>query len=387
MIIGVLGRLRTAWDRLPEGLRVALVLYVAVRLPIELVAVVSHGVLPRGPGALGMPPLDGPDWLQLWLRWDSGWYVRIVRDGYSYTNCLAPGVACPQASIAFFPGFPLLVRAVTWVGLSLPTASFVVVHVALVLSVWGTLDLAKSKLGDDEAAWRSAVALLVFPTAGFLSAGYAEGPFMAMGVWAMVWLERRRTLPAAVLFALAAVTRSQGVLLVGAVGLLLLVRRRWKEALVIGAGSGLTLGGYLLAQHLAFGDALAFLHARRGWGFTGQPASEHVLRYWNRTLSGELMLEGWMDFAAIGWLALSAVWAWRRLGPEYGVFVASVLLVPLASGQVWALSRIALCAFPGFLWLGNLSARRQVALALLVTGLSLVLLSVLRFTAGQFAGS
>lgn len=384
---GPLASIRTAWARLPEGLRVALALYVAVRLPIEVVATLSQGALPRGPGALGMPPLDGPEWLQLWLRWDSGWYVRIIRDGYSYANCLTPGVPCPQASIAFFPGFPFMVRGLTGLGLSLTASSFLVVHVALVLALWGTLELAKQKLGDDAAAWRSAVALVAFPTAGFLSAGYAEGPFMALGVWAMVFLERRKIWSAAVLFALAAVTRSQGVLLVGSVGLLLLVRRRWKDAVVVGAASGLVLGGYLLAQHFAFGDALAFLHARRAWGFTGQPASAHVLKYWQRTVSGELMLEGWMDFAAIGWLAASAAWAWRRLGPEYGLFVASILVVPLASGQVWALSRISLCAFPGFLWLGNLSGRRLVAMGLLAAGLAMVTISVVRFTAGQFAGS
>lgn len=384
---GALGGLRAAWGRLPEGLRVALLLYLAVRLPVELVAVLSNGVLPRGPGAIGMPPLDGPEWLRLFLRWDSGWYVRIIRDGYTYADCLRPDVPCPQASIAFFPGFPVVVKALTGLGLSLTVSSFAVVHVSLVMSLWGMLELAKLKLGDEQAAWRSAVAMLAFPTAGFLSVGYAEGPFMALALWAMVWLERRRAWPAAVLFALAAVTRSQGVVLVGAVGLLLLVRRRWREAIVIGGATGLMLGGYLLAQHLVFGDALAFLHARRGWGFTGQPASEHVQKYWRRTISGELMLEGWMDFAAIAWLAASAAWAWRRLGAEYGLFVAAILVVPLWSGQVWALSRIALCAFPGFLWLGAASGRRPVALGLLATGLALVVISMLRFTAGQFAGS
>jgi hypothetical protein len=382
-----IGWLRAGWGRLPEGLRAALLLYLAIRLPVELVVVISDGMLPRGPGAIGMPPLDGPDWLKLFLRWDSGWYVRIIRDGYSYADCRQAGVACPQSSIAFFPGFPAAVRAFMGLGLSLTVSSFLVVHLALLMSLWGMLDLAKLKLGDDEAAWRSAVALLAFPTAGFLSVGYAEGLFLAFALWALVWLERGNAPRAAVLFAWGAVTRFQGVVLVGAVVLVSLCRRRWREALILGIPAGVLFGIFLLSQYLAFGDALAFDHAQRAWGFAGQPAIELVGTYWRRTVSGELLVYGWLDFAAIAWLAGSAAWAWLRLGAVYGGFVAGVLLMPLSSGHVWCLSRFALCAFPGVLWLGVASRRRPVALLLLTGGLALVVVSMLRFSAGLFIAS
>jgi hypothetical protein len=38
-------------------------------------------------------------------RWDAGWYVEIARDGYRYE----PGV---PSNAAFFPLYPLLIRAV-----------------------------------------------------------------------------------------------------------------------------------------------------------------------------------------------------------------------------------------------------------------------------------
>jgi hypothetical protein len=382
------GSLEGVREKVPPELRWALALYAAVRLPLELLAAASEGFVPKGPGALGMPPLDGPWWLKVWLRWDSGWYVRIIRDGYSYADCTAPGVPCPQASIAFLPGYPLAVRALTSLGAPLSVASFVVTHVALVLALWGLLLLGQQLLGERSASSRAAVAMLAFPSAIFLSVGYAEVVFLALGIWGLVFLERGRVLPAAVLLTLGALTRSQGMLLLGAVGLVALARREWRVVLAVGGFGAAGIGAYLAWQHVTFHDALAFLHARRGWGFVeGRAAADIIREHWERTKAGALHLEGWLDFAAIPWLAVVAVAAWRKLGARYGLFAALVLLVPLAQGQVWALSRIALCVFPGFLLLGAWTRSRVVALGLLAGGLGFVALGGLRFVNGLFTGT
>jgi hypothetical protein len=69
------------------------------------------------------------DVMTLWrysVRWDSGWYLGIVRFGYEYI----PG---QPSSVAFFPLFPLLISAFDRV---LPgnavLAALVVVHLALI---------------------------------------------------------------------------------------------------------------------------------------------------------------------------------------------------------------------------------------------------------------
>lgn len=382
------GSLEVSREKVPAQLRWALVLYAAVRLPLELLSAASDGFVPRGPGALGMPPLDGPQWLKVWLRWDSGWYVRIIRDGYAYADCTAPALPCPQASIAFLPGYPLAVRALTGFGLPLSVASFVVTHVALVAALWGLLVLGQRLLGERASASRAAVAMLAFPSAIFLSVGYAEVVFLALGVWGLLCLERRQVWAAAVLLTLGALTRSQGMLLLGAVGLVALAQRDWRVVLTVGGVGALGLGSYLAWQHVTFGDALAFMHARRGWGFVeGRPPMDIIREHWERTKVGALHLEGWLDFAAIPWLAVVAVAAWRRLGARYGLFAALVLVVPLVQGQVWALSRIALCVFPGFLLLGAWTGRRVVALGLLAAGLGFVALGGLRFVNGLFTGT
>jgi hypothetical protein len=371
----------------PAALVIALGVYACVRLPIELLTVGSVGMIPAGPGLIGMPPMEGPRPLEAFLRWDSGWYVRIIRDGYAYADCKAPGVPCPQASIAFLPGYPMAVRGVMKFGLGLPLASFLVTHLALVLALWALIELSKHKGLDEHASKRAAVAMLAFPSGIFLSAGYAEVVFLALAFWGLLFLERGQFVQAAVLLALGALTRSQGMLLVAAVAGGLLLKRDWRAFFAVSAATGLLVGAYLYWQHTTWGDALAFMHARRGWGFLGQPPLDLLREYWNRTVSGQLHLEGWLDFASIPFLAVMAIVAWRKLGPMYGAYCAALLAVPMASGQVWALSRIALCAFPAFLLLGSWSKNRYVALGLLVCGIGWLSMAGVRLANGLFVGT
>lgn len=379
----VLASLLARW---PVGLRVATAIYLAVRLPIEVVAVGTLGMLPAGPGLRGMPAMQGAPLLQAFLRWDSGWYVRIIEQGFSYADCTQPG-PCAQASIAFLPSFPLMVRAVMQIGLALPTASFLVTHVALLLAIWGMWELARLRGGDQALANRAAIAMLAFPAAFFLSAGYAEPLFMAAGIWGVVFLERRQLWSAAAALSIGLLTRSHGMLLVGAVGLVLLARRDWKAVFIVGGACALTLALYLGWQHATFGDALAFVHARRGWGVVDKPALELAGIYWQRTVSGELFWEGWLDFASIPWLIAVTVLAWRHVGRIEALYCALVLLAPLWTGQIWALSRIALCAFPAYLVAARWASRPFVAWALFSTGTAFVVTSALRFVNGLHAGS
>lgn len=382
----MMSAVRSQFARWPVGLRAAIGLYLCVRLPLEVVAVGTLGMIPAGPGIRGMPPMEGSVWLQALLRWDSGWYVRIIEQGFSYADCTRPG-PCAQASIAFLPSYPMLVRAVTQVGLTLPTASFLVTHVALVLAMWGLWELGRLRYTDDSTANRAVIAMLAFPASFFLSAGYAEPLFMAAGVWGLVFLERRQLWPAALALAFGSLTRSHGMLLVAAVGLVLLWKRDVKAVLIIGGVTAATLASYMGWQHVSFGDALAFVHARRAWGVVDKPALELAGSYWLRTTSGELFWEGWVDFAAIPWLVAVTVAAWRHVGKTEAIFCGLVLLAPLWTGQVWAMGRIALCAFPAYLVAARWTARPRLAWALASFGMALLTLSSIRFVNGLHTGS
>src|SRR6478672_9366237 len=80
-------------------------LFAAMVVLLTTVATVAAGFSTTKPH---FTALNGPAWLDAWYAFDSDWYFQIASNGYSYT----PG---QQSSVAFFPTFPLAVRAVSWV--------------------------------------------------------------------------------------------------------------------------------------------------------------------------------------------------------------------------------------------------------------------------------
>jgi hypothetical protein len=132
--------------------------------------------------------------------WDGRYYLRVAEHGYPTTLTQKPPLA------AFFPLYPLLVRAAApilggnWalagIAVSLLTGAAACVAVGA---------LARERAGDEtgvRAGWLMAVA----PGAAFLSPAYAEGLAITLCAVALIMLDRRRWLVAGVIGALATAT-------------------------------------------------------------------------------------------------------------------------------------------------------------------------------------
>src|SRR5688572_32510267 len=48
--------------------------------------------------------------LDIWGRWDTGWYMGIAREGYLFNGDLTQ----QQSNVTFFPFYPYLVRLLLW---------------------------------------------------------------------------------------------------------------------------------------------------------------------------------------------------------------------------------------------------------------------------------
>ena len=134
-------------------------------------------------------------------RWDSVWYLRIAHSGY-YTG----------AATAFFPLYPLLIHG----GAALFGSEIVVgALISLGAMLLGLVALHRLvSLDLDEPHARFTVALVAFfPTAFFLSAIYTESLYLALSVGAIYAARLDRWAWAGALGALAAATRSSGILL------------------------------------------------------------------------------------------------------------------------------------------------------------------------------
>jgi Mannosyltransferase (PIG-V) len=174
-------------------------------------------------GALNPPGVTrGFGWLGDLLaapaaRWDAAWYLVIARYGYR------PELgAFTSSRTAFFPLYPLGLRAVAWLGVPPVAAGVAVSVVALWLALYGihrvtTLELtARASMSAERvaAASRLAVLLTAFaPMAFFLSAVYSESLYLALSV-GLFWSARKgRWMWVGVLGALAGATRSTGLVL------------------------------------------------------------------------------------------------------------------------------------------------------------------------------
>lgn len=286
-------------------------------------------------------------WLDMWARWDSGFYLDIATQGYSYS-------AGELSNLAFFPLYPLLLR-VLGLGTSnkewLAAAGVLVSNIATLIAfllLYRLVLLDKSRDVGRKSIWL----LAFFPTSFFLSVIYTEGLFLMLTVAAFYAARRRAWLAAGLLGALSAVTRTIGVLLVAP----LLFEwwqhkpRRWPIlALLTLIPLGLAL--YLLFLDAHFGNPLIFVDAQAGWGRSSS-LMEFVARF-QELSSGEVGLEriarSAIDFlfVALGGLVLLVMI--RKLRPSYIIYAAYCFLIPLATLQVLSMPRLLIVIFPIFI--------------------------------------
>ena len=185
--------------------RPALILAAGVVAALFAVSAAAVAFVPpySGPG----PLYTGPGWLSGWAQWDSGWYQFIADHGYTYT----PG---QQGPVAFFPAYPLLMRAVA---VAVGNVFVAGILVTVASGVGATVLFWKwvSDRLSPPAAWTSLLLFVLFPYAFFLfGAVYADALFVVAVLGAFTLLERDRPWLAGAVGAVATAARPIGAVLV-----------------------------------------------------------------------------------------------------------------------------------------------------------------------------
>ena len=365
-------------------------------------------------------------------RWDGAWYLVIAHYGYR------PDLGVYTSSrTAFFPLYPLGIRSIAWLGVPPIAAGVLLSVLALALALYGihrltTLELARaarSSLAGERVgeAARLAVMLTAFaPMAFFFSAVYSESLYLALSV-GLFWSARHgRWVWVGVLGALAAATRSTGLVLIlpalmiylygpreDRVPDLALVNRSrlrpryrlrrdllWLGLLPVGV---ILYGAYL---GLSGGEPLAPLHAQDVWGrhFAGPylavwdaakaafEGARQLLSFQRRHVyfsagSGDPFVSAGHNLMLLAFLlaAIPAiVGAVRRLPLAYGAYVIAALALPLSypvsSEPLMSLPRFLVVLFPLTIWLAAwLSEHPRVQRPALVLSASLMALFLAQF--------
>jgi hypothetical protein len=372
---------------LPRWLWLPTLVFVATRLGVLLVAYLA---VPLLLDATAPPPyhLRGTENILLDVfasRWDTGFYISIVEEGYKFQGV-------PLPSVAFFPLLPLLMAMITPLTGDAAVSGIVISNLAL----WGTAVFFYRLVAEnysariaDRAVWY----LLIFPMAFYGSAIYTESLFLLTTIGAYYFARRdqwRISLP----FAIAAtLCRLVGLIIVPM--LLLEWWRQWRAnaegerpsrwALLVPASAPLGLASYMAYLWYIFGDALAFASASAAWGRVPQSPFVTVGNLlqrpsigWLQTfVTGQIHFDNWIDFTFVTiFLILGLVLLARGRYAE-AAFVLLGVVIPFSSGLLMSQRRYMWVLFPAFILLAEWGEHPWVDKV--VTAVSLPLLAL--FTA------
>ena len=372
------------------GLGEALWLFATLRVAFSLFALLASylGGLPA-PCAGGEPApvlrATGRAFrlLGVWQRWDACWYEQIAATGYD------PG----GAAVAFFPLYPLLMRAA-----SLPLAGnltlggLAVSGAAYIAAMTGLYRLVRRDF-DDPVARRAILYLSIFPTAFFLFAPFTEALFLALAVWSLHTARRGAWGWAALIGFLAGLTRAQGALL--ALPLAWECLRWWREQgrpwprrIPVGLVPLLPPCGFLLFNayskiHAGWTGA----EALQAWGFHYRMPWTAISLSWRHIRARGDAIEA-LNLALLALFTVALVAGLRRLPVSYTLYAAPQLLLigsrELYFSPLMSSSRYVLVLFPVFILLALLGRHRRLHYSWLILSSLLLAFLFYAFLSGPF---
>ena len=298
-----------------------------------------------------------PSYLEFAGIWDGEWYRRVAEEGYPVPLPRDAAGQPVQSAWAFYPAYPLLVRAVmallgtSWtvtaplVSLVLGAAAAVVVHRLFALAAGPRTALA------------GLVLVCAFPTSPVLQLAYTESLALLLTASALYLLVTRRYLAAVPVVALLGLTRAVALpfAVVVAVHVLLRWRRRADDpfsarervhVVVLGATSAVAGVAWPLLVAAVTGELGVYAEIQAAWrgGDT-----EWVTPWWR---TSQRLLGPWLGPVALVLLLGATVWTltgtWaRRLPAELPTWCLAYLgYLVVVVEPFTSMFRFLLLAFP-----------------------------------------
>jgi hypothetical protein len=397
----LLGWIRTSGGRPAEN---AAILGLSSRLAVLFVAYMA--VVTIGVNAVTTGFELSPDKLSnLPARFDAGWYGGIALDGYSFGGSFKR-----QENIAFFPAFPMLMRAAGYpigaFGPGLPRDRRMVrllwggVLISLIAFAWASAylwRLARDIIGEARAT--DAVALLAaYPFSLFFSTAYTESVFLLGAVAAVYHFRRDEWLKAGAWGALVGLTRPNGCFL-SAVLAALVAERLWRErqtppvsrsslvtSLASAAMPGIGMLAYSAYVYRLTGSLFGWARLHEAaWGRAYEGLAPVQRAYGWITDEGLFHVIEGVPFDTLNSLGLifALLMLWpilRRLGPALALFVLINVVPPMLAGGVLSLGRLSSTLFPAFIALAAISSPRVTTALITAFALGQGLATAIFFT-------
>jgi hypothetical protein len=333
---------------------------VAAELKVDVDQVKGLADIPfADPNIAGKPPFKTAltPIVDVLTSWDGNWYMRIVRLGYPRHVQAHVTYFVDDARAAFFPTYPMLVRAVDKVVPGGDTTAalftnFVLGAVAILL-----LGLVARRLYGDQVAAKTMVLGAMFPGSFVLSFAYTEALLLVFAMGCLWCLLTERWVWAGLLAALGTATRPNGLALVLACAVASVIairqRREWKSlSAPILAPLGFVAFQLWLGHHT--GEAGVWFRVQsQAWGEGASYGLTAIRKSFEAFASPLTSPTNIITAASVLAMVLMIYFAWRRRLPLPMVaYCAGIIALMLLPNTVTARPRFLYTAFPLFISAG-----------------------------------
>ena len=303
--------------------------------------------------------IDAQPLLHGFLPFDSEHYYTIAAEGYTTHSY----------SQAFFPLYPLAVRAVSTI-MPIDAAMLVVswtctFGAAIFVYLWAAAELRTHPLTVGKLPQTLLLLLAVYPFSFFCIMGYPESLFIMMTAASLYSYRTNHLFMAGLLGALSSLTRFHGIFLAVFFITDYLFRRRWNDwrRLMPALMTPIGLLAFMLYQWHTFGNPLAFIDIQRLW-----------YRFSGTIVSGIVETLTPISVGVVLLAAALIILTYHTLSKPLAFYVACSFFVPVLSGSLDSLNRYALSAFPIFLAFAMLFVRMKRSLQIGIIATSIILL-------------
>ena len=288
---------------------------------------------------------------------DATWYLDIAQNGYAKDGEKA-------IALVFYPLYPMLMRLLGLVTGDLALAGQIISRVSYCAASVLLYELILLD-GTERQAWDGVLLMALYPYSMFVLGVFTEGLFLALTIGGLLAIRKRKFIAAGILGFLAALTRTQGMLLVFPAVYALITARlggekrkiKWSDAAVLLIPAG--FGVYLFINYALHGNPFQFLIYEAGepWYQSTRWVGDNIAQHYHMALDyeGLSLFIYWVQIALYFLtLGILAYGLYKKEQTMYLLYGSVYLGFTYLSGWMISGGRYMLCCVPVYIVLSRL---------------------------------
>lgn len=288
-------------------------------------------------------------WLTPFAAWDGHWYIQVAKTWYGTSHTIAPTTT--YSAGGFEPGWPLLIKVGTYLGLSGALSAFVMSVVLGGLTVYGLWLLSVELVGESNSKLATLVVLAFPGSAVVFGIAYSEVLSIGLAAFTLIFALKGKWLGAALVGVILTLTSAIAVVI--AIPLLVesIIRirsRRDYKSFIPVVVAPLGFLGFVLYLGYLSGDLLYWWKLQgQAWGAKVDPI---YIFHWVTSFSGSSWGMYWVAMAGL-LLTIVLLWVCIRSPIPLSVkaYCLSIMVMILINPALGPKPRFLFWMFPALL--------------------------------------